>query len=70
MGAVSDSKINWMTICPRMFGVYTAVAPATKDQDVSALGQYIMNIRPLSTLLLHEFLHLLYPTFSKWFSPI
>lgn len=73
-GAISDSNINWITICPRTFSSYTSVAPATKDQDVSpqdgSRGPYIESIRPLSTTLMHELLHLLNPTFSKWFSPL
>jgi hypothetical protein len=70
VGAASDSQTNFLTICPRTFGAYTIVSPASKDQDVSASGVHIEGIRPLSTALFHELLHLMYPRFSKWFPPL
>lgn len=70
IGAQADPKSNFITICPRTFSDYTTVAPPAKDQDVSASGVFIETIRPLSTSLFHEMMHLMYPTFSKWFPPL
>lgn len=70
LSAVSDGIIRWITICPRTLQNEAAAAPPNKDQDISATGSFIDNIRPLSTTLLHECLHILFPTFSKWFSPL
>lgn len=65
MGAFSDPEIDWITFCPRGLAAYTSLAPSTINQDMSATQTYIGNIRPLSTAILHEFYHLLYPEFSK-----
>jgi hypothetical protein len=70
LAAASEPPINLITICPRSFNQFATTAPATKDQDVSATGAFIHHIWPLSALLLHEYLHILYADFSKWFSPI
>lgn len=70
VGAFSDTMTNFITICPRTFTSYTAVAPATKDQDMSASGVYIERVRSLATTLFHETMHLLYNSFSEWFSPL
>jgi len=65
MGAFSDPEIYWITFCPRGLSSVTALAPSTINQDISTTQTYIQRIRPLSTMLMHEFYHLLYPEFSK-----
>jgi len=65
LGAMSESKINWITICPRIFSRDITVASYTNGEDASPTGKYINDVRPLGVTLMHELLHLLYPEFSK-----
>ena len=65
VGAMSDDTINWITICPRSFSNYRAVAPLDKDQNVSANRIWIGLLRPLGVTIFHEMMHILYPGFSK-----
>jgi hypothetical protein len=65
LAAESDTEIKWITICPTSFNDYKDMVPPSTDYDVSASGRFIENLRPLSTVLFHEYLHQLYPDFSK-----
>ena len=62
-----DFGFNWITICPRSFQVYPTVSNIRPGQDISASAPntVIDAIRPLGTLLFHEFLHILYDEDSK-----
>lgn len=62
---VTMEEVRMIIICPSAFTTYLPLVDDRQNTDVSGRGLTIDTNRPLSVVILHEFLHLVFPLFSK-----